>query len=718
MIELKEDLQNLIDVKKPSKTFDKYENAFSNEIYTFDIETTTLFYINGKWSSFDYSIPQKSDIKNNVVGYDKIEKRGVCYHCQFSINNTVYSFRELATFEKVLKKISNPFLTKIIFVHNLSFETNWLLPILSKYTIVGMIARESRKPICFTIKELNIQFRCSYCLTNLSLAKASEKYTNIQKAVGDLEYNKLRSPLTKLTDKEKYYCEMDCITLYNIIIYFRNQYGSVKNIPYTQTGEMRRAYKQVVPSWHYKNVRKLVPDLREYKMLKMAFAGGITHGNALWVNQIVENVESADISSSYPYAMCSEKFPCGHFHIVNKDTINHYPLDSYCHIYNVTFENVRSKMYNHFMSYSKCKTVDEVLDNGRVVSARKISTVITDIDFELFIKCYDFDKVIFNEIWVAKKDYLPDYFINFILDNYCQKTKLKNVEGQEDFYMKSKQIINACYGACVMDIVQSSVCIDKGKWCCSVEDDDFIQLKLDEQKESYNLFVYSVGVYVTAYARRNLFERLIDNNYELDFDVVYYDTDSLKILNMDKHKHIFDDYNKNVIEKLKKMCKARNIDFNKTCPYDIKGVQHQLGVFDLDDGHYSEFITLGAKRYCYRDRKTDKLKMTVSGVSKQGVVALNNDIRNFNKNLFFDYKNAHKNIVSYIENQPPFEFVDIDGNEYKCDWSSAVCIYPTTYSMSVDPTFEDFVNFIAGLKNVEQQNDFIATYKKLKRRKI
>ena len=242
-------------------------------------------------------------------------------------------------------------------------------------------------------------------------------------------------------------------------------------------------------------------------------------------------------------------------------------------------------------------------------------------------------------------------------------------------------------------------------------------MKLDEEKERYGLFVYSAGVYCTAYARKNLFERLIDNNYELDFDVLYYDTDSLKILNMNNHRHIFEEYNKRAVEKLWKMCITLNIPFKKCKPKDINGKEHLIGEFDMNDGHYSEFVTLGAKRYCYRDVDDKKLHMTVSGVSKLAVDTLNDDITNFNPKTFFDYKSARKNIVCYTDNQKPFTFIDFEGKKYKCNWETAIVIYPTTYSMSIDPTFEDFVKFLLFKKSTKTQNDFIPKYKKLNTKK-
>lgn len=711
-------LSEFEDVKKYSFYTNKKGDKISDAIYTFDIETTSLFYINGKWTSFDYSIPQKGNVKEGILGYDMIPKAGVCYHCQFSVNDQVYFFRELKDFEWILKKISNPFLKKIIYIHNSSFETEWILPILAKYTIVNMIAREARKPIAYTIEELNIEIRCSFMLTNLSLENASKKYTNVVKAVGDLDYSILRSPLTPLNEQEKYYCQMDCICLYEIIKHFRKEYKHLDLIPYTQTGEVRRAYKKVVPKLHFDYVHALVPSLEEYKILKAAFMGGITHGNCLHIFQYLKDVMSGDISSSYPYSMISEKYPCERFQKVNPKHDRYYDGEQFAKLYIVRFLGLKAKMYNHYLSYSHCRNcVNESLDNGRVVCADLLETTVTDIDLTMIQGAYSYKRMEVLELWIAKKEYLPKYFIEFILKLYGDKTQLKGVEGQEVFYQKQKQNINALFGACVMDLIQSSCVLDKGKWIQSEVTDEFMQLKLDEEKERFNLFVYSTGVWITAYSRRNLFERLMDNDYELDKDVVYYDTDSLKILNMEKHVHIFEEYNKKVVDKLWKMCIHYGIAFNKCCPKDIKGKKHMIGVYDLEDGDYTEFCTLGAKRYIYRDREDGNLHMTVSGVKKSAVSALNNDIRNFNKDTFFNYKEANKNIIAYNDDQEPLTFEDCNGVEYHCDWSTSIVIYPTTYSMSVDVNFEDFVNFMLYKKSLNAQNDFIAKYKKLNQRK-
>lgn len=93
------------------------------------------------------------------------------------------------------------------------------------------------------------------------------------------------------------------------------------------------------------------------------------------------------------------------------------------------------------------------------------------------------------------------------------------------------------------------------------------------------------------------------------------DTDSLKLFG-DYDKSVIENYNKSVVEKIKNVCKERNIDINRFKPKDRNGKEHLIGVFDCD-GNYSEFIQQGAKKYAYRDKEDNEIHITVSGVPKQ-----------------------------------------------------------------------------------------------------
>ena len=209
-----------------SKRKNKQKRVYSDTIYTFDIETTSLFLLDGEWTVFDYSRPKED------YSHEDTEIIAVPYIWQFGIEDTIYFGRDFMDFESILLQLSDETIRKIIWIHNLQFELQFLENIFEKYTIVDMCARDIRKPISFVIEELNIEFRCSYMLTNLSLEKASQEYTTVEK-LHTLNYdNKVRLECSTLTKAELDYCEYDCICLYNIIKYYKKRYGGhLCNIP-------------------------------------------------------------------------------------------------------------------------------------------------------------------------------------------------------------------------------------------------------------------------------------------------------------------------------------------------------------------------------------------------------------------------------------------------------------------------------------------------------
>lgn len=119
-----------------------------------------------------------------------------------------------------------------------------------------------------------------------------------------------------------------------------------------------------------------------------AFAGGYTHANYIYTDEILENIDSYDFTSSYPYVMVSEKYPSTEFkkcNIKNKNQL----LKSFAYILVVRFKNIESKYFNNIISKSKCRNIEKAkYDNGRIISAESLEITITDIDFKLILMCY------------------------------------------------------------------------------------------------------------------------------------------------------------------------------------------------------------------------------------------------------------------------------------------------------------------------------------------
>lgn len=216
--------------------------------------------------------------------------------------------------------------------------------------------------------------------------------------------------------------------------------------------------------------------------------------------------------------------------------------------------------------------------------------------------------------------------------------------------------------------------------------DKFVHKTLEAQKSSYsNLIFYGCGLFVTSYARRNVYLTLL----KLDKSCAYTDTDSIKFIG--KHDEIFNDYNNKVVEKYKEVIKHFKGEFTMDdfMPVDNKGVKHPIGFFEFD-GFYTEFKTLGAKKYCYRE--DGELHITLAGVSKSGVKALNDDINMFKKGFKFDYYQSGKLTHVYINNQSHFDFKDYNGEWQHSTQEHGVVLQPTTYTLGITPEYEALVS--------------------------
>ena len=687
---------NISDVTAGYYRQPKKKLVISDTIYTFDIETTSLFEYEHGWDVFNYDLPNEY--------YSGVDKIAIPYIWQFGIEDTVYYGRNFMDFEKVLLKISNPKITKIIWVHNLSYEFAFLPNILQKYTVSKMCARTVRKPISFYIEELNIIFRCSYMLTNLSLEKASIEYTNMEK-LKTLDYDaKIRTPKTKLSDDELRYCEYDILCLYHIIDYYRRKYKHVGKIPLTATSEVRKELLKHVDYFYLKKQWDLVPSPAMYLRLMACFQGGYTHANVLNTNRIFKKVKSYDIASSYPTVMCLEKYPFTPF---MKIDYNDYmemkkEADNYAFMFHVKLKNVQSKYYNNYISFSRCESIKEdnmIYDNGRVGACEWCVMWCTDVDLEIIKKNYRCDIEYLN-IYYARKDYLDIRVIQFILELYGNKTSLKGIDEKIDIYKKSKSYINSLYGMSVTNPLKNSAEYINNEWSRKELTMDFVNEVLENSKKSFStLFYYAVGVWVTAYARRNLYERII-SSHDFDRHVIYCDTDSIKYYG--DFDYIFEDYNKKIFEKYKKVCdNFSQLNIEMFQPKDKHGVNHPIGIFDYE-GEYQEFITLGAKKYCYIE--DDEIHITVSGVNKsKGAKALH-DIKDFKKGFVWGYKNGGSLTHFYVDDQTHASFIDADGNEWTNELDYGVVLQPTTYTLGLT---DDYIALYEYIQEIEERKGII-----------
>ena len=652
---------------------------YDTNIYTFDIETSSYYILDGKvYPAIKYDELSDKEKQRAI-------KRSHMYIWMFSINDIVYYGRTWNELKLFLKRLDDHIGdTKYVFIHNLAFEFQYLK---SNFHFDEVSARKSHKVISAIMRDYNIILKCSYMMSNVAL-KCLPKMFNlpVEKKVGDLDYSLIRNPNTPISEKELGYCEYDCLVLYYYILKELEVYEDVKHIPSTNTGKVRRELQNLTrTNFKYRRIVKKAINTNPhiYNLLCDAFLGGYTHANWIYADSVLENVDSYDIASSYPYVLVTQKYPNSEFRpckIKKREEMS----KRLAYLLVVRFKNVKCKYYNNFISASKCRNLRGAkYDNGRLISADEFEMTLTDIDFYFYLDTYDLEYEIL-ECYYSSMSYLPKTLIEFILDKYVGKTELKGIPGREMEYGRIKGMYNSIYGMSVTNNIRDDVIYDDatGTWDEVPLDNDTIIKKLgSEKKKAFLSFAY--GVWVTAYARDNLLRRVIAN----DDYVVYCDTDSCKLVE-GYDKKVFEDYNKSVEDRINFVCKVLKLDARKYAPSDIKGNKHMMGLFEKEC-NYKEFITQGAKKYAY---KIDgKIHITVAGVPKSGAKALKS-LDDFRDDFIFSYKDTNKNLVMYTEEQSPVEVEDYLGLKYLVTDKSGCCILPNTYKLSKSL---DYANLIS-----------------------
>lgn len=680
---------------KNGKHTNNQKISYYNIVFAFDIETTSFT-----------DKPTKEDHN---------EKRSVMYIWQLAINGRVVTGRTWSDFLFAIEQIEQILQTDrynrcIIYVHNLAFEFQYIRKFFEWHKVFAI---DKRKPI-YAITETGIEFRCSYILTNYSLAKLGEqlhKY-KVSKLVGDLDYKLIRHSQTELSSQELSYCINDVLV---VSAYIQEQIEKEKyiyKIPLTCTGYCRRyvrrncLYGDNYKTWKHQcaKYRSIMNSLtingvEEYRQLKRGFQGGFTHAGSYWAGYTIDNVDSIDFTSSYPYVLLSEQFPMSSGEVVtihSQDELENY-LKKYCCLFDVKFYGLKAKFkYENYLSVYKCYQKTGVVENnGRIYSGDIVATTVTEQDFEIIRKTYSFKKCDIANFRIYEKGYLPIEVIRSIIKLYQDKTTLKGVKDKEQEYQVSKGLLNSVYGMMVTDIIRDEI-IYSDTWEIEPADPE-------KQIEKYNnsrrrFLFYPWGVWCTAYARRNLWTGIV--NFGEDY--CYSDTDSIKCVNIEKHREYIDAYNKMCDRKLRHMCEYYGLDYEKELlPKTIKGETKPLGIWDHETkgNIYKKFKTLGAKRYMVY--QGEDLSLTVSGVNKKFAIpymkeqySIDECFEAFNEGLIIPEQFTGKLTHYYIDKEYKGNITDYKGVTISYDSLSGIFLEPAAYEFDITA---DYINFLKGM---------------------
>ena len=653
--------------------------------------------------------------ENRPGKQEEDNKRSLMYVWQMAINGTTIIGRTWPQFVELLNKLTdylqlNKDKRLIIWVHNLAFEFQFLKDYF-KWSKVFAIS--TRKPI-YALTETGIEFRCSYILANLSLNNVGlslQKY-KVSKLVGDLDYEKIRHEKTPLTKKELNYCINDVLV---VSAYIKERMEEVNNditrLPLTATGYCRLYTKQNCFGKHdniqyqryHKQISRLtISGIEELNLMQRAFAGGFTHTSARHSCQTLFNVSSFDLTSAYPYALVSQKYPMSKGKKVKVTTIEE--LKRYCKLYwclfDIKFKNIRPKIINeNYISISKCWEIkNAVTNNGRLVGADEIAISICSTDLEIISRFYVWDSVCIGDFYIYRLDYLPREIIMSILNLYSDKTKLKGVKGQEDFYTKSKQLLNSIYGMMVTSIIMP-LHEYKNEEGWTIEKKD-TQKELDKYNNSKKRFLYFPwGIACTSYIRRVIASAVL----AFGDDYAYTDTDSIKATNGHKHMEYINRYNQLVEKQLRKVSEHYNIPFDMFAPKTIKGETKMLGVWDNETPKpWRAFRSLGAKRYMILT-SDNELTLTVSGVNKKYAAPFMirkygkfGAFKAFNNNLIIPADYTGKLTHYYLDSSYSGTVCDYLGNEIKYNCKSGIYLEKASYSFSMEEAYLNYLRTLRG----------------------
>lgn len=673
------------------------------DVITFDTETTS-FVDYKKVTHRDGTVTNEVN-KKYAWAYIMDFCRMVCHI------PTHITFREWEDVVSYLDSLSNccqQHERYIIWVHNLSFEFQFMKDWMK---MTEVFCRKAHNVIRCVYR--NIEFRDTLALSNCKLEKlAKNEKLPVSKLVGDLDYNLIRHYKTEMTKEEMQYLYNDTEIVAYYIEKKIKEYGTISEIPMTSTGEVRYLFRKelstTLPKIHELAVKYTAQTMELQNLLVSTYAGAYTHCNYQAIDQTLYDLSCKDIASSYPYQMVARKFPTIWLKLKRENEnsfemlFDKYNPDEYAWVMTVKIWGLQAKHCHNTLSLHKAKEIskEREIDNGRVAQAEYACYDMNEIDFLCFLDFYNFTHIELENVYISRKEYLPKELVAIILKLFQQKTSLKGIESEYDNYMRSKNRINGVYGSSVFNFLNSGIYFD--------EESNY---KYEKDEKSYNDYIkymknpnqylwYSIGVWVTSYARRQILTPI----KHMSENAIYCDTDSVKYLCGKRYKHYWEVVNNRIKHEFLEAMKYHEFTEDDYRFFDKDGKEYFMGIFETEEP-YKRFKSLGSKRYLveYYD---GKLSSTVAGAPKNLWQYLGNDndsaFRNFKHQ--FSLKNC-KLCHTYCEGKSFHIITDYNGLTVTQEVRSGVCLTPADFSMSMDETFFDFL-----LGRIEFENKDIYQY--------
>ena len=393
-------------------------------------------------------------------------------------------------------------------------------------------------------------------------------------------YSDKESIIDKLYDYSKYYLE-------NVVIHRGNVLGKMPITPHQVVSKMMRSRM----TQEDKNlVAYIYPSKEGYKLLKeKTFIGGYC-GCAI-TEDIQETLGHVDFTTSYVAQALTNYYPMSRFEKASMDDFKSN-IKNKCCLIKITLYDFKA---NRHVFLKKKHAIDlvnpKVSRTNSILSADKVTFLLTEMDFELVTTMYTYSSFEINEYHVADRGPLPEYVTSVAEELYAAKAVAAKGSKERTW---AKALTEHVYGAMDSPVY--------GKTWAKVRNESVASPYW--------------AIWMVSHARF----ALMTTAAALGTDFVYADTDSLFFKNPYLHVQLIEQYNRNMQAKVELYCLKHGLDFE---------LYKELGTFkyeeDATPDHFTiiRFKSCGPKRYIYVYEKENdgelirKIETKIAGYAKQ-----------------------------------------------------------------------------------------------------
>lgn len=560
----------------------------------------------------------------------------------------------------------------ILYIHNASYDIQYLKHFLAKYDPrMKIMAIDNHTML--QIDVFGFKIICSYKLTNMSLDTLSKNYAKkYVKAVGEIDYTKVRYQDSALSDVDWYYMFSDVASQHDGVTQYIHTMGYkyAFECPITSTGFVRVACRKaaLAEEGYREQFEGSRLSLAQYNLCRQAFMGGVTIQSFKYDGKTIRSkkLRHKDFTSSYPARQKINYMPVGapmDYGDINDMETFKTLIDKYCCVFILELEDVHIKtgITAPYIPSSKLigtKKDDELLKvNGKIVYAKRLRMAVCELDYKIIEKQYTFKNMRVGNMTIFKRGKAPKWLQKEVMYYFENKCKLKGVD--EELYMKSKAFLNAIYGMTATQILREVFKLDDDLIINKQEaKDEEAQAKaLDKYYKSYNSFMpYQLAVYTTAWARFALYEMIEAIGYD---NFIYCDTDSAFYIETPD--------NAEKMQKYQKYCVDNAISHGAFIGNKYLGEP-------TDEPPIRAFRGLHAKCYAMEELNEEtgeyELKVTIAGIPKKATKFVNGkavtmtnaqELGNINK-LKDGFVFKHCGGTRAIYNERPIEYKNINGH--------------------------------------------------------